>query len=38
MTILVNNPKNFAAEALAGFVAAYSQWVKPVYGGVVRAT
>lgn len=38
MTRLVNDPNNFPAEALEGFVQAFSPWVKPVYGGVVRAT
>ncbi|WP_394263097.1 dihydroxyacetone kinase family protein [Trueperella sp.] len=38
MTFLVNNPEEFAGEALAGFAAAYSDYVQPIHGGVVRAT
>jgi len=38
MTRLVNNPDDFPAEALEGFTEAFSEWVKPVYGGVVRRT
>lgn len=38
MTVLVNNPDEFAQEALAGFADAFKAWVKPVYGGVVRST
>lgn len=38
MTRLVNNPADFPAEAVAGFADAYSEYVKPVFGGVVRAT
>ncbi|GAA1393133.1 dihydroxyacetone kinase subunit DhaL [Luteococcus peritonei] len=38
MTRLVNDPSNFPAEAVAGFADAYSQYVKPVFGGVVRST
>ncbi|MEL4505843.1 dihydroxyacetone kinase subunit DhaL [Luteococcus sp. H138] len=38
MTRLVNNPDDFPAEAVAGFADAFSQYVKPVFGGVVRST
>lgn len=38
MTFLVNNPEEFAGEALAGFAAAYSNYVQPIHGGVVRST
>ncbi|MDO4888188.1 MAG: dihydroxyacetone kinase family protein [Actinomycetaceae bacterium] len=38
MTRLVNDPSDFPAEALKGFVAANKRYVKPVYGGVVRST
>lgn len=38
MTRLVNDPKLFAAEAVAGFAAAHPDHVTPVHGGVVRAT
>ncbi len=38
MTRLVNNPSDFPAEALRGFVTANKRYVKPVYGGVVRST
>lgn len=38
MTRLVNNPDDFPAEAVAGFADAYSEYVKPVFGGVVRST
>ncbi|MFJ8925511.1 dihydroxyacetone kinase family protein [Streptomyces sp. NPDC102364] len=38
MTRLHNDPAAFADEALAGFVAAHRRWVRPVTGGVVRAT
>lgn len=37
MTFLVNDPEKFPAEAVAGFAAAYSTYVQPVHGGVVRA-
>lgn len=37
MTILSNDPAQFADEALRGFVDAYSDQVAPVPGGVVRA-
>ncbi|MCM3907973.1 dihydroxyacetone kinase family protein [Trueperella bernardiae] len=36
MTFLVNDPEKFPAEAVAGFAAAYSTYVQPVHGGVVR--
>ncbi|WP_392399634.1 dihydroxyacetone kinase family protein [Actinotignum urinale] len=38
MTYLVNNPEKFAADSLKGFCAAFSQYVQPVHGGVVRST
>ncbi|MFJ9176575.1 dihydroxyacetone kinase family protein [Streptomyces sp. NPDC102360] len=38
MTRLHNDPAAFADEALEGFVAAHRRWVRPVPGGVVRAT
>ncbi|WP_327657863.1 dihydroxyacetone kinase family protein [Streptomyces sp. NBC_00483] len=38
MTRLHNDPAAFADEALEGFVAAHRRWVRPVTGGVVRAT
>lgn len=38
MTRLVNNPSDFPAEALRGFIASHQRYVKPVYGGVVRST
>ncbi|GAA1177128.1 dihydroxyacetone kinase family protein [Nesterenkonia xinjiangensis] len=37
MTHLINAPSAFAAEALAGFVAAHPDHVMPVHGGAVRA-
>lgn len=37
MTYLVNNPADFAVEALAGLVAAHPTELDPVMGGVVRA-
>lgn len=36
MTYLHNEPKDFAAESHEGFAAAFSSWVAPVRGGVVR--
>ncbi|MEA9984159.1 MULTISPECIES: dihydroxyacetone kinase family protein [Subtercola] len=36
MTRLFNEPSQFADELVKGFVAANSQWVRPVAGGVVR--
>lgn len=38
MTRLFNNPKNFSQEFLDGFVRSCPQYVRKVYGGVVRAT
>ena len=38
MTRLVDNPAEFADEALAGFVAAHRRWVRRVPGGVIRST
>ena len=38
MTFLVNSPADFADEALAGMVAANRRYLRPVHGGVVRAT
>lgn len=38
MTHLVNDPKKFAADVLAGFVRANSDRVMAVHGGAVRAT
>ncbi|MFG2648415.1 dihydroxyacetone kinase family protein [Streptomyces sp. NPDC048436] len=38
MTLLVNDARAFAREALAGFSAAHADLVRPVYGGVVRAS
>ena len=38
MTRLVNNPEECPAESIGGFAEAFSNWVKPVYGGVVRST
>lgn len=38
MTKIFDNPKQFGADALVGFTAAFSQYVQPVHGGVVRAT
>lgn len=38
MTFLVNSPADFADEALAGMVAANGRYLRPVHGGVVRAT
>jgi D-erythrulose 4-kinase len=36
MTYLHNDPKDFAAESHEGFALAFSSWVVPVRGGVVR--
>lgn len=36
MTHIVNNPESFAADAVAGFCAAFPTYVQPVHGGVVR--
>ncbi|WP_320783051.1 dihydroxyacetone kinase family protein, partial [Streptomyces sp. CRN 30] len=38
MTLLHNDPQAFADEALAGFTAAHADQVRPVHGGVVRAS
>ncbi|MGW4235406.1 dihydroxyacetone kinase family protein [Streptomyces sp. NPDC004749] len=38
MTFLVNDPRAFADEALAGFAAAHADEVRAVPGGVVRAS
>ncbi|WP_156254105.1 dihydroxyacetone kinase family protein [Pseudactinotalea terrae] len=38
MTHLVNDPKKFAADVLAGFVRAHQDRVMAVHGGAVRAT
>ena len=38
MTRLFNDPAMFADEAITGFVAAHRRWVRPVAGGVARAT
>lgn len=38
MTRLVNNPDDFPAQAVAGLASAFPIYLKPVFGGVVRAT
>ena len=38
MTHLVNDPADFADQALDGLVCAHSRYVRKVHGGVVRAT
>lgn len=38
MTKLVNDPKDFPRQLVEGFVEANSEFVRPVFGGVVRAT
>ena len=38
MTHLLNDPIDFPAELVDGFVKANAKYVKKVYGGVVRAT
>ena len=38
MTLILNSPETFAAESLAGFVAANATRVRPAPGGVVRST
>jgi dihydroxyacetone kinase len=38
MTLILNTPETFAAESLAGFVAANATRVRPAPGGVVRST
>ena len=36
MTYLHNEPQDFATESHEGFAKAFSAWVAPVRGGVVR--
>lgn len=38
MTHLFDNPKEFAASSLKGMVAAYSEYLQHVHGGVVRTS
>jgi len=38
MTRLVNDPVEFSAELVDGFIQSNERYVRPVYGGVVRAT
>ncbi|MBR8743222.1 dihydroxyacetone kinase family protein [Nocardiopsis sp. MG754419] len=38
MTLLVNDPADFADQALAGFGAAHADTVRVVHGGVVRSS
>lgn len=38
MTRLVNNPADFPAELVEGFIDSNSRYVRKVFGGVVRAT
>jgi len=38
MTRLVNNPADFPAELVQGFIESNSQYVRKVFGGVVRGT
>ena len=38
MTRLVNDPVDFSAELVDGFIQANTRYVRPVYGGVVRST
>lgn len=38
MTRVFNDPSDFAADALAGMVAAYPQYLTAVHGGAVRST
>ncbi|MFJ9209546.1 dihydroxyacetone kinase family protein [Streptomyces sp. NPDC102264] len=38
MTVLTNDPRAFADEALAGFAAAHADEIRTVHGGVVRAS
>src|SRR5512142_2214968 len=38
MTHLVNDPADFADEALDGLVAVHDRYVRKIHGGVVRAT
>ena len=38
LTHLFNDPRNFPAESLRGFVRAFPTYVQQVHGGVIRAT
>ena len=38
MTFLVNDPAEFASDALRGYVAAHPEHVVAAHGGVVRAS
>ncbi|MBF0697732.1 dihydroxyacetone kinase family protein [Actinomyces bowdenii] len=38
MTRLLNTPDDFPAQAVAGLASAFPSYLKPVFGGVVRAT
>ncbi|MCP4743926.1 MAG: D-erythrulose kinase, partial [Actinomycetales bacterium] len=38
MTRLVNDPVEFSAELVDGFIQANTRYVRPAYGGVVRST
>ncbi|MER8071023.1 dihydroxyacetone kinase family protein [Streptomyces sp. NPDC094034] len=38
MTVLTNDPRAFADEALAGFALAHAEEIRTVHGGVVRAS
>ncbi|WP_130866690.1 dihydroxyacetone kinase family protein [Acidipropionibacterium timonense] len=38
MTRLVNDPVDFPAQAVAGLASAFPNHLRPVFGGVVRAT
>ena len=38
MNRLVNDPVEFSAELVDGFIQANTRYVRPVYGGVVRST
>jgi dihydroxyacetone kinase phosphoprotein-dependent L subunit len=38
MTTLVNDPKDFPRQLVEGFVEANPNYVRPVFGGVVRAS
>ncbi|MEV0774166.1 dihydroxyacetone kinase family protein [Streptomyces sp. NPDC050428] len=38
MTVLTNDPRDFADEALSGFAAAHADEIRTVHGGVVRAS
>lgn len=37
MTRILDNPADFAAQALAGFCALHPERLRPVPGGMVRA-